>query len=67
VGKRVGNAVTRNRVRRRLRAAVQDHAGLLDPGCAYLIGAGPGARDASYAELQSSLGEALAELPGLPR
>ena len=36
-GRAVGAAVVRNRVRRRLRAAVRDQAPLLRPGRAYLI------------------------------
>ncbi|HAM01006.1 MAG TPA: ribonuclease P protein component, partial [Acidimicrobiaceae bacterium] len=39
VGRRAGTAVTRNRLRRRLRAAV-GHAPRLAPG-AYLVAAGP--------------------------
>src|SRR5262249_32650867 len=36
VGRRIGNAVVRNRVRRRLRAAVQESVSLLQPGWGYL-------------------------------
>jgi ribonuclease P protein component len=39
IGRRVGNAVTRNRVRRRLRAAIGNHAADLVPGGAYLFSA----------------------------
>ena len=39
IGRRVGNAVTRNRVRRRLRAAIDGHASDLLPGGAYLFSA----------------------------
>lgn len=38
IGRPVGNAVTRNRVRRRLRHIVARHATLLRPNAAYLIG-----------------------------
>ena len=62
VGKVVGNAVTRNKVRRRLQAAVAAVATDLGPG-AYLIGAGPAAATATYAELSASLCAALAGLP----
>jgi ribonuclease P protein component len=55
VGRGVGNAVTRNRVRRRLRAAVQENAGLLVPGSAYLVRAAPDAANASAAEVASTL------------
>jgi ribonuclease P protein component len=39
IGRGVGNAVTRNRVRRRLRAAIGEHAAGLVPGGAYLFSA----------------------------
>jgi ribonuclease P protein component len=60
VGKRVGPAVTRNRVRRRLRAAVTRHRSQLEPGCAYLLGASPVAAAASYVQLETAVGELLA-------
>jgi ribonuclease P protein component len=62
VGRRVGSAVTRNRVRRRLRAAVREEAGRLEPSCAYLIGAGPDAAAASYGDLRDTLRAILADL-----
>ncbi len=43
IGRPVGNAVTRNRLRRRLRAVVTRHESDLAPATAYLIGAGPDA------------------------
>ncbi len=62
IGKPVGNAVTRNLVRRRLQAAVRATADELAPGT-YLIGAGPTAAVATAAELRSSLVDALLRLP----
>ena len=50
VGKRVGSAVVRNRLRRRLRASVDSIAASL-PGGAYLVAAGPSATKMSFEEL----------------
>jgi len=60
VGKRVGPAVVRNRVRRRLRAATMAHRAELQPGAAYLFGAAPAASSASFAEIDAAMGELLA-------
>ncbi|MEA2391314.1 MAG: Ribonuclease [Solirubrobacteraceae bacterium] len=57
IGRHVGPAVTRNRIRRRLRAIVRDSA--LTPG-AYLVLAGPGAATAGYDELAQHLRAAVA-------
>jgi ribonuclease P protein component len=58
IGRRVGPAVVRNRLRRRLRAVIRESAAGLRPG-AYLIGAGPGAVALSYDELRRDLLKAL--------
>ena len=60
VGKRVGPAVVRNRVRRRLRAATRAHRDELQPGGAYLIGAAPAAAGAPFTEIDVAMGELLA-------
>ena len=68
IGKVVGGAVTRNLVRRRLQAVVASVAADLGSGT-YLVGAGPGAATASFAELATALTTALGALPdpaGLP-
>ena len=64
VGRRVGGAVARNRVRRRLRAAIRAHAGELVAGSAYLVGTTAAASASTYAELSTSLHEALRALRG---
>jgi ribonuclease P protein component len=55
VGRNVGPAVVRNRVRRRLRAAVRQSPEYFEAGCAYLIGAGPAAAELAYLDLQATL------------
>jgi ribonuclease P protein component len=65
VGRSVGGAVTRNRVRRRLRSAVREHAAALTPGSGYLVRATPAAADSSYAELSDTLRAILARQTGL--
>jgi ribonuclease P protein component len=59
VGRPVGGAVVRNRVRRRLRAATREHRELLRPGWGYLIRASAEARVATYRELADWLRSAL--------
>jgi len=58
VGRKVGTAVVRNQLRRRLRAIVADFAAQLAPG-AYLISAGPRAAELTFADLRSAVGGAL--------
>ncbi|MEI8000467.1 MAG: ribonuclease P protein component [Actinomycetes bacterium] len=59
VGRSVGDAVRRNRVRRRLRAAVREHAAELRPASAYLVGAGPEARVMTSKSLSEAVQTAL--------
>jgi ribonuclease P protein component len=58
--------VRRNRLRRRLRAAVREHGTHLADGCAYLVCAAPAAGAYSYAELSATLGALLVELEPAP-
>jgi len=51
IGRTVGSAVTRNRLRRRLRSAVREVGAGLDSATAYLIGASKGASDLTYREI----------------
>jgi ribonuclease P protein component len=60
VGKGVGGAVSRNRVRRRLQAAVTNHRSQLESGRAYLLGTSPAAAGVSFAELEAAVGQVLA-------
>ncbi|TML92787.1 MAG: ribonuclease P protein component [Actinobacteria bacterium] len=62
VGRAVGPAVVRNRVRRRLRAITGESCNLLRPG-AYLIRAAPTAATQSYGELSAIVSTALRALP----
>lgn len=59
VGRSVGNAVERNRLRRRLRAVVRGHAALLQPDTAYLLSAGPRAAAMTAADLTAAVVELL--------
>lgn len=58
VGRRVGGAVVRNRLRRRLREIVREYASLLRPG-AYLVGAAAEAVPLSHGELKATVSAAL--------
>jgi ribonuclease P protein component len=54
-GRRVGGAVVRNRVRRRLRSAIRAHAAELAPGWDVLLVARPPSADADYVALEAAL------------
>ena len=56
IGKRVGTAVERNRLRRRLRAVIAE---LHPPSGAYLLSVAPQATTLSYAELRTHVSRAL--------
>ena len=58
IGRKVGSAVVRNRVRRRLRMLMREAAPTLRPG-AYLIGVGPAAALLPHEELREKLSKAL--------
>lgn len=64
VGRRVGPAVVRNRLRRRLRASVAAHRDRLAPGGAYLISASPAAAGASFAQLDAAVADLVGAPPG---
>ena len=67
VSKAVGNAVTRNQVKRRLRHLTRERISAL-PGTAVLVvRALPAAAGASYAQLGADLDTALERLHRLPR
>jgi ribonuclease P protein component len=58
IGKHVGNAVTRNRIRRRLRALI-DNRGTPLPDGFYLVKCGIGTQELTYDELHHHLEAAL--------
>ncbi|MBI2169204.1 MAG: ribonuclease P protein component [Actinobacteria bacterium] len=62
VGRRVGGAVVRNRVRRRLRVAVGNTADRFRPGWAYLVAVAPEGARAAGADLQAAIEAALERL-----
>lgn len=65
LGRALGNAVVRNRVRRQLRAMLQQAASdSLLPGGLYLFGATPAAASRSFIELQFDLEQVLRRVRG---
>ena len=70
VSKAVGNAVTRNRVKRRLRHVVKQHLSALPGGTELVVRALPRAADLSSAELDEELARCLTRAgrsPAAPR
>lgn len=68
VGRRLGGAVARNRLRRQLRAVMRSRhveGGL--PAGSYLVTASPGAEQLSFGELLALVNEALDSLVGAGR
>jgi ribonuclease P protein component len=63
VGRVVGGAVVRNRVRRRLRAISVELAPVMHPGV-YLLSAGREAASLPYEELKRAVSGAMEDLPG---
>ena len=59
VSKAVGNAVARNRTKRRLRHAMRERLAVLPPGSLLVVRAQPAAALASYAELAADLERCL--------
>jgi ribonuclease P protein component len=59
IGRRCGNAVYRNRLRRRCRAAVQEASAALPPGT-YLLRPDPEAVELTYPDLARAVSEAMA-------
>ena len=60
ISKKIGNAVVRNRIRRRLRAAVSTlDPAQMRPGYDYVVIARTGAADCAYQDLKAELEQAL--------
>ncbi len=59
IGRAVGGAVERNRLRRRLRAAVRELESELVPGGAYLLSVGPALMTTTPAELRDTVRNVL--------
>ena len=64
VGRRVGGAVQRNRVKRAIRESFWELAGGLDPGHDYVVVARPGVEGLVEREGAGGVRESLAELIG---
>ena len=60
VSRRVGNAVVRNRVRRRLREILRRRLSHLAPGWDLVFSARPAAAEATFDDLTRSVGDLLA-------
>lgn len=60
VARTVGNAVVRNRVRRRLRGVVVDHSDTLPDGAHIVVRALPASASATFAQLDADFTSALA-------
>ena len=58
INRTLGNAVTRNRLRRRLRSILAGHTPPLPAG-AYLVRTGPGAPQLAFDELKVAMSQAL--------
>jgi ribonuclease P protein component len=65
VSKAVGNAVVRNRVRRRLRHLLRDRLSVFPPGSLVVVRALPGSGDAASPDLARDLDAALRRLLGV--
>ncbi len=59
VSKAVGNAVVRNRTKRRLRASMAGHVNRVPTGWDLVVRANPAAAQASWVELDAALGRQL--------
>jgi ribonuclease P protein component len=59
VGRRVGNAVVRNRVKRRLREAIRSSFAKIHPGTDLVLIARPSAARAHYTDLASAVDSLL--------
>ncbi len=66
VSKAVGNAVTRNRVKRRLRHLAREHVSSLPGSAVLVVRALPAAATASPAELRADLARSLRRALGAP-
>jgi len=62
VGKRVGKAVVRNKVKRRLREIVRQQGQILPSGIALCMRAAPSAGSCRFQELEEEIGEIFEEL-----
>lgn len=66
VSKAIGNAVVRNRVKRRLRHLIGQRMAFFPPGSLVVVRALPGAGEAEHGQLARDLDTALQRLLGGP-
>jgi len=67
VGKKLGNAVVRNKVKRRIRAICTKHTAVIDPKFDYFIIARKGAADIDFQTFEIGLEQILARMKIIPK
>jgi len=67
VGKKLGNAVTRNHIKRRIRAIVTEHLDQMDPKFDYFIIARKNAADADFPIFKEALEQLLIKMKIIPK
>jgi len=67
VGKKLGNAVTRNHIKRRIRAVITEHLADMDPKYDYFIIARKGIADTDFPTFKGGLENLLTKMKIIPK